>query len=989
MERDIMKPSKLISILAVIALLGTALQFSTPTARAARPGAAANWSRPGPGKVLNEIQGATDPAVYLIQLQAPALAGYRGEVPGLAATNPGAKGQVKLDANSAPSAAYRQHLALLQGQFTAAMEKAIGHPAQVLFRYDAALNGLAVQLTPQEAEMISALPGVLRVQRDFERFLQTDNGPSWIGAAGIWNGSNTGGLPGTKGEGIVIGVIDSGINHDHPSFADPGPVDGYLYPARSSHFGVCAPFNPLLCNDKLIGMYDFTGTSPFDDNGHGSHTASTAGGNVVTANLIAPTITIQRQLSGVAPHANLISYKACVTTPAIGTCPISALIAAINQATLDAVDVINYSIGGGSSSPWGDLDSQAFLGARDAGVFVSASAGNSGPGAATVGSPADAPWLMAVGASTHDRKFVNALTNMTGGATTPPADMSGKSVTSGYGPAAIVYAGAAPYNNPLCNPFPAGTFNGEIVVCDRGTIGRVEKGQNVKNAGGGGMVLANDEASGDSLIADPHVLPAVHITYADGLVLKAWLASGSGQQAKITGTTANTTAANGDIMASFSSRGPNPSVPSIIKPDVTAPGVDIFAAFNTPAGSVGGPPEFGIISGTSMSSPHAAGAAALVRALHPDWTPAEVQSALMSTAFTAPTKKKGPTVHPVLKEDGVTRADPFDMGAGRIDLTQAARTGLVLNETEPDYTNADPASGGDPTTLNLASMADNDCHGVCTWTRVVESALNSSIAWTASTQAPAGMALKVTPSKFTVNAGGTKTLAIVADVNGLASGQWYFAQVTLTAKNSSIPKVHFPVAVFVTSDPGPDTRPVLHLHGNAEEGCTGDGRADLVACDGPFMLESGALSTSPAASWFVADPALDGVADRNIYDPNWVWNLTAPTTLEGPMTVEWWASCGACGGGLSADWFIRLWADGVMAFEQRLTANPELPNVPALLKATVSLPAVTANSTFVLHVDPVYIDSQVNTRIYYDSTQACPGASGSGPCDSLVRVPIK
>jgi hypothetical protein len=439
-------------------------------------------------------------------------------------------------------------------------------------------------------------------------------------------------------------------------------------------------------------------------------------------------------------------------------------------------------------------------------------------------------------------------------------------------------------------------------------------------------------------------------------------------------------------MASFSSRGPNPSVPNVLKPDVTAPGVDIFAAFNTPAGSVSGPPEYGIISGTSMSSPHAAGAAALVRAVHPNWTPTEVQSALMTTAFTTPTKKST-TVHPVLKEDGATPADAFDMGAGRIDLTQAARAGLILNETEPDYTNADPANGGDPTTLNLASLADSDC----TWTRDVKSTLSSNIMWTASTQVPASMALKVTPSKFTINPGSTKTLAVEADVSALAGGQWYFAQVTLTPNKNSIPKVHFPVAVFVTSDPGPDTRPVLHLHGNVEEGCTGDGRTDLVACDGPFLLESNTLSASPAASWFVPDPALDGAADRTIYDPNWVWNLTAPTTLEGPMTIEWWASCGACGGIFSADWTIRLWADGnpTPVFEQRLTANPALPNVPALLKATVTLPSVTANSTFVLHIDPVYIDSQVNTRVYYDSMQACPAASGSGPCDSLVRVPIK
>ena len=107
------------------------------------------------------------------------------------------------------------------------------------------------------------------------------------------------------------------------------------------------------------------------------------------------------------------------------------------------------------------------------------------------------------------------------------------------------------------------------------------------------------------------------------------------------------------------------------------------------------------------------------------------------------------------------------------------------------------------------------------------------------------------------------------------------------------------------------------------------------------------------------------------------------------MTVEWWASCGACGAGFSADWMIRLWADGIKVFEQRVTANPALPDVPALLKATVVLPSVMASSSFVLHIDPVYVDSQVNTRVYYDSTQACPAASGTDPCDSIVRIPIK
>lgn len=1005
LEGYTMKLNRLISMLIILALLGTALSISTPSATAAGI-AVANGSRPSPGVVLNEIQGTTDPAVYLIQLQAPALASYRGGIPGLAATNPDAAGQVKLDPNSAASVAYRNHLASLQSQFIATVEQAVGHAVQVLFQYDAALNGMAVRLTPPEAAQVAKLPGVLRVQRDVLLQLHTDNGPAWIGAPGLWNGSNTGGLPGTKGEGIVIGVIDTGINHDHPSFADPGPVDGYNYPTYGlpsgpGYKGVCNPVNGLpFCNDKLIGVYDFTGTSPMDDNGHGSHTASTTGSNLLNANLIAPTITINRQISGVAPHANIIAYKACQTVeevPDLSGCLTSATVGAINQATLDGVDVINFSIGGTSSDPWADLNAQAFLGARDAGVFVSVSAGNSGPGAATIGSPADAPWLMAVGASTHDRKFINALVNMAGGETTPPADMEGKSVTSGYGPAAIVYAGD--YGFPLCgtgpsgpasNPFPAGTFNGEIVVCDRGTYGRVEKGQNVKAGGAGGMVLANDQANGDSVVADTHVLPTVHITYDDGVTLKAWLASGSGHTATIAGTTLPEDPAFGDIMASFSSRGQNPSVPDVLKPDVTAPGVDIFAAWMSPI-PPGADPEFNIISGTSMSSPHAAGAAALIRALHPNWTPAEVQSALMTTAFNALAGGGGgAAVHGVLKEDGVTPADPFDIGGGRVDLTRAARAGLVLDESEPNYSDANPGSGGDPRTLNLASLADDNCVGSCSWTRVVESTLNASMTWHAVTSAPIGMALSVSPSSFTLAPGAPQTINVTADVSSLSEGGWHFAQIFLVPDDSSIPDTHLPVAANTTGG-GISVR-TLHFHGNLHDGCTGNGATDLepppIGCDGPFLREDPVLDTNPAAKFGPVTVFLDCTVDRCLADPNWVWNLDGPTTLEGPMTVEWWESCPECNLALFDDFFIRLWADGALKFETRVRHLISVPGVPVRLQDTVLLTqTITATNTIVLQIDGIFIN-QDQRIVYYDSTQPCPGATGNAPCDSLVRMPV-
>ncbi len=784
---DLRRMILLFLLIGLALLLGSQVKAASPFAGTFE----AATGQPGMGVGLGDISSVNEQARYIIQFAELPLASYRGGIAGLAPTNPGVRGEVMLNPDSPASVAYLNYLTQKQAQFVTALEQAVGHPLEVVFQYKYAYNGMAVRLTAQEAAIAARLPGVLRVQREFVRYPVTDAGPAWIGASGVWDGSSTGGLAGTKGEQIVAGIIDTGINHDHPSFASVGG-DGYSHTnPRGQHYGVCAPLNPVLCNNKLIGMYDFTGTTPFDDNEHGSHTASTTAGNVVTATLIAPTVTITRTISGVAPHANIISYKACITSPVLGGCLSPSLVAAIDQATADRVDVINYSIGGGSSDPWNDADAQAFLGARDAGVFVSAAAGNAGPQPATLGSPADAPWLLAVGASTHNRKFVNSLINMSGGGSAAPANMSGKSLTAGYGPAPIVYAGAAPYNNPLCNPFTAGTFTNQIVVCERGVIGRVQKGQNVKDAGGKGMVLANDQANGNSLIADAHVLPAVHITYSDGVTLKAWLASGSAHMATIAGTSLNLSAANGDIMAGFSSRGPDPSVPDILKPDVTAPGVDVLAAINTPAGSVGGPPEYGILSGTSMATPHSAGAAALIRALHRNWTPAQVQSALMTTALNAT----------VRKEDGLKPADPFDMGAGRVDLSKAGRAGLVLNETRPRYDAANPSTGGDPKTLNLPSMANSNCKGTCSWTRVVSSTRSINVTWTASTTVASGLSLSVTPTSFTLTPNLTQTITVTANVANLPVNQWFFGQVTLSPNDPSIPDAHFPVAVVPGGGP--------------------------------------------------------------------------------------------------------------------------------------------------------------------------------------------
>lgn len=770
---------QLFSVSSVITTVAAGIAFLVPHPAEAGTVNSPNFPQQQPAekaKAADVIEGQ-----YIIKFSTPPLAVYGGNVPGLPATIPSAKGARKLNAADADSTSYLAYVQARQTEALQGIEQAIGRALPVNRTYKAAFNGIAVQMSEAEARQAVKLPGVAAVIPDRLRQLHTDNGPKWIGADDLWGGTVS---TATMGEGIVIGVIDTGINPANPSFADIGG-DGYDHDnPRGRYYGFCDPAHPdytasFACNDKLIGAYDLTRTLPtlpglYDSVGHGSHTASTAAGNFVSpASIVAPTTTINRNISGLAPHSNIISYKVCPNN----SCLLSAILAGIDQATLDGVDVINYSIGGSAANPWNDADSEAFLNARQAGIFVSVSAGNSGPSSATVGSPANSPWLLAAGNSSHNRRFANTLNTLTSTGAGSLPDISGVGMTGSLSARSIVYAGN--YGNPLCpiGAFPPGTFTGQIVVCDRGTYARVDKGTSVLNGGAGGMVLANDATSGDSLVADAHYLPAVHITYSDGVTLKAWLASGSNHQAAISGTSADENTANGDIMTSTSSRGVNSPVPSIIKPDVSAPGLDILAA-----NGINNAATWGLMTGTSMASPHAAGAAALLISLHPEWSPAEVQSALMSTA-----------VPNVLKEDDSTPATPFDTGSGRVDVSQAAQAGLILDETYANYLAADPSLGGDPKNLNIPSLANENFLFSASWTRTVTATTSGS--WVATVTSPPGVNLSVSPSNFSLTAGASRQITITATAFGVGYNSWLFGSVLLTPSAAGTASTLFPVAL--------------------------------------------------------------------------------------------------------------------------------------------------------------------------------------------------
>jgi subtilisin family serine protease len=745
-------------------------------------------------------------ATYIVEFVEPPLATYRGggervspKLAGLQATSPAATGARKLDADAPASKAYRAALAELRAERLLLAGAKLGRVLEPTFVYDVVNNGVALELSAAEAAAVATVAGVARVTREWEDRLLTDSGPGWIRADQIWNGVVS---PPSRGEGVVLALVDSGINRTHPSFAGVGPVDGFGHSnPKGRLFGRCAQaVSATECNNKLIGIYDFTTSNSeetdngLDVTGHGSHVGSTAVGNLLSANITPSGGTAQsRQISGVAPHANLISYKACEgRANGASTCQGSWTLAALNQAVADGVDAINYSIGGTARDPWNDAGANAMLAAREAGIVVAVAAGNEGPGVGSIESPGDAPWVIGVAAASHDRAIRNRLVDLSGGATAPPNGgvLVGAGATGGLGPRRLVidpqFPGCAQGTEldadqtGISNPWPANRFNGEIVVCERGTQARVAKSNNVRLAGGGGMILVNRAVEGEGLSADAHVIPTVHLGYTAGKSLTDWMAAGTGHTGRIEGNTVVNLPELGDILAGFSGRGPALTL-GILKPDVTGPGVAVF-------GADAGTSQLSFKSGTSMATPHVAGAALLLAAVRPTWTPSQIESALVTTARDS-----------VRLDDLITGAAPFDQGAGMIDVAKAVSAPLHFNVTPTEFRNARPAQGGVPRNLNRPSIVHDDCFATCTATRVVTA--NEAGSWRVEFDLPSPAAGSVTPSSFTLAAGQSATLNFSFDVSDASfPGSFVYGRVKLVPASGSGTTAEVPLALF--SDPG-------------------------------------------------------------------------------------------------------------------------------------------------------------------------------------------
>ncbi|KAK2353303.1 subtilisin protease SBT1.7 [Trifolium repens] len=656
-------------------------------------------------------------------------------------------------------------------------------PPSILYTYTSAIHGFSAHLTPSQADHLKSHPDILSIQPDQIRHLHTTHTPSFLGLAessGLWPNSHF-------ASDVIIGVLDTGIWPELQSFSDPSLSKSTLPSSWKGSCEISHDFPSSSCNNKIIGAKAFykgyesylqrpidetvESKSPRDTEGHGTHTASTAAGSVVgNASLFG---FARGEAKGMATKARIAAYKICWK---LG-CFDSDILAAMDEAVSDGVHVISLSVGSNGYAPHYYRDSIAIgaFGAAQQGVVVSCSAGNSGPGPYT--SVNIAPWILTVGASTVDREF--------------PADviLGDDRVLGGV---SLYYGDDLPdYKLPLVYGADCGSrycyvgsldsskVKGKIVVCDRGGNARVEKGSAVKKAGGLGMIMSNTEENGEELLADAHLIAATMVGQNAGDKIKEYIKSSQNPTAtiKFKGTViGGSDSPSAPRVASFSSRGPNYRTSEILKPDVIAPGVNILAGWT---GKVGPTDleidprrvEFNIISGTSMSCPHVSGIAALLRKAFPNFSPAAIKSALMTTAYNL--DNSGGKI----KDLGTGKeSNPFIHGAGHVDPNKALNPGLVYDINTNDYLSFLCSIGYDakkiqvftrePTSYNVCENEGNFAspgdlnypsfsvvfdayNGLVKYKRVVTNVGGSDDAvYNVKVNAPFGVDVSVSPSKL-------------------------------------------------------------------------------------------------------------------------------------------------------------------------------------------------------------------------------------------------
>ncbi|XP_051126249.1 subtilisin-like protease SBT5.3 [Andrographis paniculata] len=664
------------------------------------------------------------------------------------------------------------------GSFLGSSERA---KDAIFYSYTRHINGFAAILEDDEAVQISRHPKVVSVFENQGRKLHTTRSWDFLGLErnGVIHGSSLW-KKSRFGEDTIIGNLDTGVWPESKSFSDEE-----MGPVPTKWKGICQnDLDPTFhCNKKLIGarylnkgyravVGDLNSTSfhtPRDTEGHGSHTLSTAGGNFVPgANVFGFG---NGTAKGGSPRSRVAAYKVCWPPVNGNECFDADILAAFDLAIHDGVDVLSVSLGGDSAPFYNDSVAIGSFHAVKHGIVVVCSAGNSGPGDGTVSNVA--PWQITVGASTIDRQFPSIVV-LRNNVNFKGESLSVKVLSKGkfFGLVSARDAKAANASADeavLCKP---GTLDpkkvkGKILVCLRGDNARVDKGEQAVLAGAVGMVLANNEASGNEIIADPHLLPASHINYTDGIAMFSYINSTRNPMGYITRPETLLGTKPAPFMAAFSSKGPNKVTPEILKPDITAPGVSIIAAYTEAQGPTNQDFDlrrvhFNSVSGTSMSCPHVAGVAALLKTLHPHWSPAAIKSAIVTTA-----RKRDNTMKP-LTNASYAKATPFSYGGGHVQPNRAMDPGLVYDLTLIDYlsflcnlgyndtqiklfTNGPYSCPHEPFSLvdlNYPSITVPDLNGTAIVTRRVKDVGSAPSTYKARIRSPPGISVSIEPSEL-------------------------------------------------------------------------------------------------------------------------------------------------------------------------------------------------------------------------------------------------
>ena len=707
-------------------------------------------------------QALSDSAIILLSAQP--LSSYTGNVPGYAATMPVPGG--KLDLTSPAAVAYSSFLAS-QRNFAKMYLAKFAPEVTVTYEYSTVLNGLAVNLNGADIRELNHLPGVVTADYTFSVHTDMNRSPTLIGAPTLWAAD---GGQANAGAGIKIGIIDTGIDFTHPFLTDNSLVVPAGYPKCDALDSAVHQANvsckyvsnkvivaKMFCTQAVCAVFDAQAKQD-----HGSHVSGIAAG---VANTCAPFVGCT--LSGIAPKAFLGAYN---VFPGNVTDASSADIAmAVDAAVADGMDVLNLSLGGTPTAH--DPLVTAVDNAVDAGVVVAIAAGNAGPSPGTIESPGIAEKVITVGASTNPH-FVGIPVTVSSIGTFGAA----LGQFNNFGMVTSAYATTSPANG--CSAIST-NLTGEIALIARGTCTFSTKIRNAQTAGATGVLVYNNVLGDPTAMAkdgtpNQPTIPAVMVSRTNGLAM----ASASSKTVSIDGTAQMeffTDGPSADIIAGFSSRGPafiGNTLLKEIKPDVVAPGVNVYSSILM--SSCSSPPCFAFFQGTSMATPHVAGAAALLKQLHPTWSPAQIKSALVQSA--ARPVKSSSTGNPL--------PNPMDRGSGRINLAATSMVTATITvgvDTSLDY--GQLSAQGDSAQLLVKAQS------------VSGSSVTYSVSVVPGFSSTNQPSLTLATRTVTLAAGGSGSFEVTVATNGKTAAGDYFGDIVLSG--GTIP-LNIPYWVEVT-----------------------------------------------------------------------------------------------------------------------------------------------------------------------------------------------